>query len=69
LSRAAANTCWSLIENDDTVKIGARYAVKDGKIAPVEKFVSKTGEDSDLRSQNQEENLGWYAGITADIFG
>ncbi len=64
-----ANTCWSLIDTDDTVKVGAHYAVKDGKIAPVDTFISKTGEDADLRKQNQEENLGWYAGITTDIFG
>lgn len=50
------NTCWSLNE------------AKDGKIAAVETFVSKTGETADLRKQNQEENVGWYAGITADIF-
>ena len=39
------NTCWSLIETDDTVKVGGRYEPKDGKIAAVETFVSKTGED------------------------
>lgn len=62
------NTCWSLIETDDTVKIGARYEAKEGKIAAVETFVSKTGESADLRKQTQEENIGWYAGITADMF-
>ncbi|WP_316978639.1 NAD(P)/FAD-dependent oxidoreductase [Shumkonia mesophila] len=63
------NTCWSLIDTDDTVKVGGRYEAKDGKIAAVETFVSKAGESADLRKQNQEENVGWYAGITADIFG
>jgi sulfide dehydrogenase [flavocytochrome c] flavoprotein chain len=62
------NTCWSLIETDDTVKVGGRYEPKDGKIAAVETFVSKTGESADLRRQTQVENMGWYAGITADIF-
>ncbi|MFN4018825.1 MAG: FAD-dependent oxidoreductase, partial [Reyranella sp.] len=38
-----ANTCWSLIETDDTVKVGGRYEAKDGKIAAVETFISKTG--------------------------
>ena len=37
-------------------------------IAEVEGFVSKTGEDAGLRAQTTEENMGWYAGITADIF-
>lgn len=62
------NTCWSLIETDDTVKVGGRYEPKEGKIAAVETFVSKTGENAELRRQTQAENIGWYAGITADIF-
>ena len=62
------NTCWSLISTDDTVKVGGRYEPKDGKIAAVETFVSKTGESAELRRQTQVENMGWYAGITADIF-
>ena len=62
------NTCWSLIETDDTVKVGGRYEPKEGKIAAVETFVSKTGENAELRRQTQAENMGWYAGITADIF-
>ena len=63
------NTCWSLIETDDTVKVGGRYEPKDGKIAAIETFVSKTGETPELRKQTSEENIGWYAGIVADIFG
>ncbi len=63
-----ANTCWSVLAQDDTVKIGGRYEPKDGKIAEIEGFVSKTGEDAGIRLQTSEENMGWYAGITADIF-
>ena len=63
-----ANTCWTLIETDDTVKVGGRYEAKDGKIAAAETFVSKTGETAALRKQTQEENIGWYSGITADMF-
>jgi NADPH-dependent 2,4-dienoyl-CoA reductase/sulfur reductase-like enzyme len=62
------NTCWSLIETDDAVKVGGRYEAKDGKIAAVETFISKTGESAELRRQTQQENMGWYAGITADMF-
>jgi len=62
------NTCWSLIETDDTVKVGGTFEPKDGKIASVTPFVSKIGEDAGLRKQTQEENMGWYAGITADIW-
>ncbi|MBN8944058.1 MAG: NAD(P)/FAD-dependent oxidoreductase [Rhizobiales bacterium] len=62
------NTCWSLIETDDTVKVGGRYEAKDGKIAAVETFISQTGETAELRKQAQAENMGWYSAITADMF-
>ncbi|MCB2129618.1 MAG: FAD-dependent oxidoreductase [Rhodobacteraceae bacterium] len=64
-----SNTCWSLIDTDDGIKVGASYEATDEKIASVESFVSQTGEDADLRKATYEESLGWYAGITADIFG
>jgi sulfide dehydrogenase [flavocytochrome c] flavoprotein subunit len=63
------NTCWSLIETDDGVKVGASYEPKDGKIASTSTFISQTGEDAALRKTTYEESVGWYAGITADIFG
>lgn len=63
-----SNTCWSLIQTDDTVKVGGRYEAKDGKITAVETFISRTGETAELRKQTQEENMGWYAGIIADMF-
>jgi sulfide dehydrogenase [flavocytochrome c] flavoprotein chain len=63
------NTCWSLLETDDTVKVGGTFEPKDGRIASVTPFISKTGEPKDLRKQTQEENMGWYAGIIADMFG
>ena len=50
------------------MKVGGSYAPKDGKIAATETFVSKTGESTELRKQTQAENIGWYAGIVADIF-
>ncbi|MDP2354999.1 MAG: FCSD flavin-binding domain-containing protein [Beijerinckiaceae bacterium] len=64
-----ANTCWSLIAPDDAVKVGGSYGAKDGRITTIEPFISKTGESADLRKQTQAENMGWYAGISADIFG
>jgi sulfide dehydrogenase [flavocytochrome c] flavoprotein chain len=62
------NTCWSMIETDDTVKIGGRYEPKDGKITATETFVSKPGEAASVRKQTQDENVGWYSGISADMF-
>lgn len=64
-----SNTCWSLIAADDCVKIGGAYEAKDGKITASSTFVSKPGEDADLRKASQSENMGWYAGITTDMFG
>lgn len=63
------NTCWSLLAPEDAVKVGGRYEARDGKIAAVETFVSQKGESAELRRQTGEENLGWYKGITADMFG
>jgi NADPH-dependent 2,4-dienoyl-CoA reductase/sulfur reductase-like enzyme len=63
-----ANTCWSLITPEDCVKVGGRYEPGDGKIKEIEGFVSQTKESPDLRKRTLEENLGWYAGITSDIF-
>ncbi len=63
-----SNTCWSLIDTDDGVKVGATYEATDEKIAKVDGFISSTGESADLRKATYEESEGWYAGITADMF-
>lgn len=63
------NTCWSLIAPEDGVKVGASYEPTPEKIASVDSFISATGEDAALRKTTYEESLGWYSGITADIFG
>ena len=64
-----ANTCWSLIDSEDGVKVGAAYEATEEKIAKTSGFISKVGEDAGLRKQTFEESLGWYDGITADTFG
>ncbi|WP_333832864.1 NAD(P)/FAD-dependent oxidoreductase [Rubrimonas sp.] len=64
-----ANTCWSLIAAEDGVKVGGQYAPTEEKIATQTSFISQTGEDAALRRATFEESLGWYAGITADMFG
>lgn len=63
------NTCWSLIAPEDGVKVGATYEATAEKIAKVNGFVSQTGEDAETRRATFEESVGWYAGITADMFG
>ena len=64
-----SNTCWSLIAPDDDVKVGGNYEPGEGKIKQASTFVSQKGEAADLRKQNYQESLDWYAGITADVFG
>ena len=64
-----SNTCWSLIASGDAVKVGASYEATKEKIASTDTFISKTGEDAATRTATAEEAEGWYAGITADIFG
>jgi hypothetical protein len=62
------NTCWSLIAEEDGVKVGATYEATDEKIAKVDGFISQTGEDPATRKSTYEESVGWYSGITADMF-
>ena len=64
-----ANTCWSLIDTDDGVKVGATYEATDEKIAKVDGFVSQTGESDEVRAATYRESIGWYDGITSDMFG
>ncbi|MEL6477173.1 MAG: NAD(P)/FAD-dependent oxidoreductase [Pseudomonadota bacterium] len=64
-----SNTCWSLIGTEDGVKVGASYQATEEKIAKVDGFISQTGEEAALRKQTYEESIGWYNGITTDMFG
>ncbi|MEJ6478324.1 MAG: NAD(P)/FAD-dependent oxidoreductase [Octadecabacter sp.] len=64
-----ANTCWSLIDTNDGVKVGATYEATDEKIAKVDGFISQTGESAQVRQATFEESVGWYDGIAADMFG
>ncbi|WP_299402262.1 NAD(P)/FAD-dependent oxidoreductase [uncultured Roseobacter sp.] len=63
-----SNTCWSLIDANDGVKVGATYEATAEKIAKVDGFISAVGESADIRRATYEESEGWYAGITADMF-
>ena len=64
-----ANTCWSLIGTNDGVKVGATYEATDEKIAKVDGFISEVGESAEVRQATFEESVGWYDGITSDMFG
>ena len=65
------NTCWSLIETDDDIKVGGNFEPAADKIASVASsaFVSQKGEAANIRKNNYQESLDWYNGIVSDIFG
>jgi len=44
-----ANTCWSLIDTDDGVKVGATYEATDEKIAKVDGFITNGSFGGGLR--------------------
>lgn len=62
------NTCWSLISDNDGVKVGASYKAGKEKVDKTSGFISKTGEPADQREATFKESLGWYDGITQDMF-
>ena len=64
-----SNTCWSLIADEDAVKVGATYEATEEKIASLVGFVSEVGETDEVRAQTAEEARGWYDAIVADMFG
>lgn len=64
-----SNTCWSLVDTDNGVKVGASYEPAEGKITSTGGFISEVGETDEVRKATYQESLGWYAGITADMFG
>ena len=64
-----SNTCWSLIETDDDIKVGGTYEAGGGIIKESSTFICKPGEPADIRKQNYQESIDWYNGIVADIFG
>ena len=63
-----ANTCWSLVATNDGIKVGASYKAGSEKIDVVDKFVSQGDESAEVRKTTYEESIGWYNGITADMF-
>jgi sulfide dehydrogenase [flavocytochrome c] flavoprotein subunit len=63
-----SNTCWSLVATHDGIKVGANYKGGSEKIEVVDKFISKTDEDSALRKKTYQEANAWYSGITSDMF-
>ncbi|MCU4651405.1 NAD(P)/FAD-dependent oxidoreductase [Roseibacterium sp. SDUM158016] len=64
-----ANTCWSLIDTDDGVKVGATYEASDEGIVSTSSFISQVDETAEVRAETYRESLGWYDAIVDDMFG
>ena len=63
-----SNTCWSLLDTDDGIKVGATYESSDTGIVSIDSFVSQVGETADVRAATYRESLDWYRAITSDMF-
>ncbi|WP_245429230.1 NAD(P)/FAD-dependent oxidoreductase [Rhodoplanes elegans] len=63
------NHCWSTIAPDDAIKNGARYEPRDGKIVMLDPYTSQRDESAELREKQAKEAVGWYRGMTTDMFG
>ncbi len=64
-----SNTCWSLIDTEDGVKVGATYEASDEGIVSTSSFISQVDETPETRAETYRESLGWYDAITEDMFG
>jgi NADPH-dependent 2,4-dienoyl-CoA reductase/sulfur reductase-like enzyme len=64
-----SNTCWSLIDTEDGVKVGATYEASDEGIVSTSSFISEVDETPETRAETYRESLGWYDAITEDMFG
>ena len=62
------NTCWSLLAPDDSVKTQASYRPNGRRLEASDAFVSQPGEPAEVRRQNYQDSVAWYASITADMF-
>lgn len=65
------NTCYSLVNPDYGISVAAVYRLSDGAIRGVEGAggVSPLEADTEFRRKEADYARGWYASITADIFG
>ncbi len=69
LDHRIANTCWSLIAKDDGVKVGATYFPDGEQFIETSTSISIVGEHHTLRRMTYVESLGWYRGLTSELFG
>jgi NADH dehydrogenase FAD-containing subunit len=63
-----ANTCWSLIAENDGVKVGATYAPSGNSFVTTSSYISIIEEHPTLRASTYRESLGWYRHVTGQMF-
>ncbi len=66
-----ANTCYSLVGQDWGISVAGVYRAEGDTIVEIEGAggVSPIDADADFRRAEAEYGAGWYASITADIWG
>ena len=62
------NTCWSLIDRGDSIKIGGLYRPTAQKIKQTSAFVSKLDDSADARDVNFTDSDSWYSSLTAGLY-
>jgi NADPH-dependent 2,4-dienoyl-CoA reductase/sulfur reductase-like enzyme len=62
------NTCWSLIDGDDSIKIGGVYRPTAQKIKQTSSHVSKLEDAPRTRVVNFADSAAWYASLTAGLY-
>lgn len=62
------NTCWSLIDSDDSVKVGGTYRPTQAKIQEASTFISKPDDTPAIRRANYEDSASWYSRLTSELF-
>lgn len=65
------NTCYSLVAPDYGISVAGVYSLQEGEIVGVEGAggVSPLVAPTEFRNKEADYARGWYASITADIFG
>ena len=65
------NTCYSLVAPDYGISIAGVYRPRDGRLVDVEGAggVSPPDAGADLRALEADYARGWFAAITAEVFG
>jgi len=63
------NTCFTYLAADDAVSDAISFRLADGTIKIRDIFISKVGENPDIRRQAIREAGEWYDAFTRDVFG